>query len=82
MYCKQCGAFLPDDATACSACGCLLTPVPAPEAPVEGPKDGPAPAPETPAAPAPEAPAPEAPAPQPPVSGPVPSTVKSPPPCT
>ena len=69
MYCKQCGAFLPDDAAACPACGCLLAPAPAPETPAQGPKDGPAPeapaapAPEAPAAPATEAPAPSGPAP-------------------
>ena len=75
MYCKQCGAFLPDDAAACPACGCLLNPAPAPETPAQGPKDGPAP--EAPAAPAPEAPAaPAAEAPAP--SGPVPGSVPPP----
>lgn len=33
MYCKQCGACLPDGTAACPACGCLLAPAPAPEAP-------------------------------------------------
>lgn len=57
MYCKQCGACLPDGTAACPACGCLLAPAPAPEAPAAGPKDNAAPAPEAPAAPAAEAPA-------------------------
>lgn len=69
MYCKHCGAYLPDGAAACSACGCLLTPPPAPEAPAAGPKEGPAlttapsepeasgiPAPQLPESPAPEVP--------------------------
>ena len=38
MYCKQCGAYLPEDASVCPACGRLVTAEPpaAPQPPLAG----------------------------------------------
>lgn len=76
MYCKKCGAYLPDDALVCTACGAPVS-APAPAArPGEGATVPPAAAPGDPfaghtAAPPPAAPeAPPPPAPQPPTGAP------------